>query len=310
LETVEQRQKRLAEEEEKEKEKAKVKAEVEEKAKRDKEAKDREEERKRGEEEDRRKEEEKKKERALKEAEEEKERTRVQEEQERIRKEEEEKQRLRKEEEDRKAKEEEEKEQLRLAQEQERIKAEDEERIRVQEQEASQAKALALDTEPRPEDSESQPVPEEGEVLDADEGDVETPDAGQEHKENTKEILRINTSPVSDFKKRPGPLDLSNTRNASPSLPSALATARVIDDLGSVPYPEGISSPKMELNVNAKNGKFRYIFLISSSFCLTDRHCSDMIVTSFYNSCPFARRSQKCFPLSMLLVWNLPINYP
>jgi hypothetical protein len=71
-----------------------------------------------------------------------------------------------------------------------------------------------------------------------------------------RETYRIITStPLPDFKKRPDPLD--NTKNASPSLPSARATTRIIKDLGSVPYPEGISSPKVELNINAKNGKFR-----------------------------------------------------
>ena len=40
-------------------------------------------------------------------------------------------------------------------------------------------------------------------------------------------------------------------------LPSAITTARIIDDLGRVPYPEGIKSPKVELNINAKDGKFR-----------------------------------------------------
>ncbi|KAK0454504.1 eukaryotic translation initiation factor 4G1, eIF4E-binding domain-containing protein, partial [Armillaria borealis] len=41
-------------------------------------------------------------------------------------------------------------------------------------------------------------------------------------------------------------------------LPSALATACIIDDLGRVPYPEGIKSPRVELNINAEDGKFRY----------------------------------------------------
>ncbi|KAJ7188713.1 armadillo-type protein [Mycena filopes] len=41
-------------------------------------------------------------------------------------------------------------------------------------------------------------------------------------------------------------------------LPSALATARIIDDLSRIPYPENIQSPKVELNVNAKDGKFSY----------------------------------------------------
>ncbi|KAI1791195.1 armadillo-type protein, partial [Ganoderma leucocontextum] len=42
------------------------------------------------------------------------------------------------------------------------------------------------------------------------------------------------------------------------ALPSALATARIIEDIGSIHYPEGVKSPKLELNVNAKQGKFRY----------------------------------------------------
>jgi hypothetical protein len=64
-----------------------------------------------------------------------------------------------------------------------------------------------------------------------------------------QETSRIIISPLLDI--------TSNTKKAPPSFPSACATARVIDDLGSVPYPEGISSPKVELNINAKNGKFR-----------------------------------------------------
>ncbi|PBK86881.1 hypothetical protein ARMGADRAFT_939606, partial [Armillaria gallica] len=46
--------------------------------------------------------------------------------------------------------------------------------------------------------------------------------------------------------------------NIPAPLPSALATARIIDDLGRVPYPEGIKRPRVELNINAKDGKFRY----------------------------------------------------
>ncbi|TFY58489.1 hypothetical protein EVJ58_g6388 [Rhodofomes roseus] len=73
-------------------------------------------------------------------------------------------------------------------------------------------------------------------------------------------ILRIDAA-VSDTpkKRHPGPLDLSSTRKPiAQTFPSALATARIIEDLGSVSYPEGIRSPKVELNVNAKHGKFRY----------------------------------------------------
>ncbi|KAH8113023.1 ARM repeat-containing protein [Phellopilus nigrolimitatus] len=41
-------------------------------------------------------------------------------------------------------------------------------------------------------------------------------------------------------------------------LRSALATARHIQNLDQVQYPEGVKSPKPELNTNAKDGKFRY----------------------------------------------------
>ncbi|KAH9022415.1 eukaryotic translation initiation factor 4G1, eIF4E-binding domain-containing protein, partial [Lactarius hengduanensis] len=39
---------------------------------------------------------------------------------------------------------------------------------------------------------------------------------------------------------------------------SALATARPIEDLNRISYPEGIKYPKAELNVNAQKGRFRY----------------------------------------------------
>lgn len=38
--------------------------------------------------------------------------------------------------------------------------------------------------------------------------------------------------------------------------PSALATARPIEDLGHISYPEGVTSPNPELNLNSKKGKF------------------------------------------------------
>ena len=45
-------------------------------------------------------------------------------------------------------------------------------------------------------------------------------------------------------------------------LPSVLATARYIEDINSITYPQGIKSPKLELNVNIQKGKFRYTFQI------------------------------------------------
>ncbi|KAF8161290.1 armadillo-type protein [Crassisporium funariophilum] len=40
--------------------------------------------------------------------------------------------------------------------------------------------------------------------------------------------------------------------------PSALATARIIFDIATVQYPEGVSSPRPDLNEGVKDGKFRY----------------------------------------------------
>ncbi|RPD71936.1 eukaryotic initiation factor 4f subunit eIF4g, eIF4e-binding domain-containing protein, partial [Lentinus tigrinus ALCF2SS1-7] len=41
-------------------------------------------------------------------------------------------------------------------------------------------------------------------------------------------------------------------------LPSVLEAARIIEDIGSIQYPEGVRSPQSELNVNARPGKYRY----------------------------------------------------
>ena len=54
-------------------------------------------------------------------------------------------------------------------------------------------------------------------------------------------------------------LDMVLGRKYNPvqsSLPSALTTARAIEDISNIAYPEGIMSPKAELNVNAKQGNF------------------------------------------------------
>ncbi|KAH9889411.1 armadillo-type protein [Cubamyces lactineus] len=66
--------------------------------------------------------------------------------------------------------------------------------------------------------------------------------------------------PPTDDKCHPVRLHLSSMDNKAvfALLPSALATARIIEDIDSIKYPEGIKSPKPELNVNAKQGKFRY----------------------------------------------------
>ena len=79
-------------------------------------------------------------------------------------------------------------------------------------------------------------------------------------------------SSVADVKKRPTRLDFSNTKPTSPSPPSALATARPIEDLESVSYPEGVLSPNTELNIGAKKGTFRHVVLSLCAQLLIHRY--------------------------------------
>ncbi|KAJ3570293.1 hypothetical protein NP233_g4502 [Leucocoprinus birnbaumii] len=90
-----------------------------------------------------------------------------------------------------------------------------------------------------------------------------------------EEPLRVNTS--EPLKKRPGHPDLSKTGSVPPPLPSALSTARAIDDISRVSYPEGISSPKPELNSNVKDGKFRYDCDFLLQFMAVCREKPDML---------------------------------
>ena len=64
-------------------------------------------------------------------------------------------------------------------------------------------------------------------------------------------------SPTSD-KRRPGPLNLTSAIKSASPVVAALATARVIADIATVSYPEGVQSPHPDLNQNVKNVKFRY----------------------------------------------------
>ena len=195
--------------------------------------------RKRKEEEDERKrkeEEEKEKERIQREEEERKERERKEkeerEEQERIRKEEEEKERLRMEEEERRRKEEEEvAKELARKEEAAKAKAEEEERLRKEAEEKEKEQVVEHVGSPAP-------------------SLVAVPKPSSPEQPKAKRPI-------------PGPLDLSATSKPGlpPSLPSALATARAIDNLDKVQYPEGVMSPKPELNAGAANGKFRCVGL-------------------------------------------------
>ncbi|EPT00387.1 hypothetical protein FOMPIDRAFT_1146531 [Fomitopsis schrenkii] len=186
---------------------------------------------------------------------------------EKAKKEKEEQERKKVEEQERVRKEIERQEQERRKQEEEEIARKEAEKVKDEERRRNEEERLKAEEEKVATTGESlSPAtgaePEEGELDESEEKKASEKEDAEE-KLQDKGVLRINTalaSPEATRKRHPGPLDLSSTRNqpiAQP-LPSALATARIIEDLGSVSYPEGIRSPKIELNVNAKRGKFRY----------------------------------------------------
>lgn len=264
LESEDDRKKRLAEEHAREEEARKSK----EKEKEEEDAKTRAEEKKKEDEEKAKREGEEK----AKKAEEEKERQRVEEEErkkaeaERAQKAKEDSDRLKQEAEQKKKEDEE-----RQKQETEKKAVEDAERQkqemkRKEEEEAAKAKAEAesKDSQAKASGEASKDALEDGEVAE-DKKPAPVPSGASS---TSKDALRINTismPPPSGLPSkmrphRPGPLDLSGVakQDITAPLPSALATARIIDDLGSVSYPDGILSPKIELNENAQPGKFRY----------------------------------------------------
>ena len=51
--------------------------------------------------------------------------------------------------------------------------------------------------------------------------------------------------------------DNADRKERAQRLPSALARARIIEDIDKVSYPPGIKASRRELNVNAASGKFR-----------------------------------------------------
>jgi translation initiation factor 4G len=280
MESEEARHKRLSEEQERSREKERAKQEAEDKMNREREEKERME---KEEELRRRKEEgEKEKERNRKE-EEERERIRKEEREEQDRRRQEaEKERLALEEAERRKKEELEKEEERFRKEEkekERLLREEAERERIRkEEEATVAAAASAAVD--------EAAPELDEVEEVD-GEVEVEDEVEETATKPKERdLRIDTTTTtsapltSESRRRPGPLDLSyaSKANVAAPLPSALATARIIDDLGRVPYPEGVRSPQIELNINAKDGKFRFVFHIRKS-----ANCRHIISSTRYD---------------------------
>ncbi|KAG9054712.1 hypothetical protein FS842_004360 [Serendipita sp. 407] len=178
----------------------------------------------------------------------------------------EEEERRRKEEEELKRKEEEEakrkeEEEARKREEDAKRKAE-EEQAKAKEEAAQKAKE---EEEARLKEKEAIAAPIPTEVIPA-ESQSSTPlgstPAYASPAHSTISLPRSALPPSLDPKRRPipGRLDLSSTTSANlpQPLPSALASARIIEDIGKVSYPEGIKAPSSELNVNAASGKFRY----------------------------------------------------
>jgi hypothetical protein len=155
----------------------------------------------------------------------------------------------------------------RLLKGEERVKREEAERLHIVEEEANKATQEAKAATEAASKNQM-----DGEVTENQEESVwETlPDIKKQGEAKPRDNLQRNTSsgsvaPVDLLRKRPGPLDLSSaSKYIFPSLPSALATARIIDDIGQITYPEGIKSPKVELNINAKGGKFKLVVCLSS----------------------------------------------
>ena len=176
--------------------------------------------------------------------------------------EEEEAERKRKAKEDRIRKEEEERERIWQDEEEkenERLRREEEERLEAQRKdEEEKARIIREEEEQKQKDT----LEAEEAQLEADEADdiVETTSP-------VSEALWVVTSsmpPPSELpRRRPDPLDLASAkRDVSAPPPSALVTARVIENLSEVEYPEGIKSPQVELNANSKGGQFRFADLL------------------------------------------------
>ncbi len=135
-----------------------------------------------------------------------------------------------------------------------RLEEGEKERARIAEEEVARARAEAAATA----------KPEEGEVIEETSSADANATATSKDKAKEKDLRISITSPPSKLPRhRLSPLNLSTTKaNIPPPLPSVLATARIIDDLGRVPYPEGIKRPRVELNINAKDGKFRCAIVV------------------------------------------------
>ncbi|KAG6382037.1 hypothetical protein JVT61DRAFT_671 [Boletus reticuloceps] len=169
------------------------------------------------------------------------------------------------------ASEEEQMEQLRL--EEERTRVEEEARLEEERKKAEKEKEEKERAEQEAEERRQQEtLKREATQLEADEArdvveslseDSKEPEEGEPPPKAQKEALRIDTSsmppPLEIPRRRPGPLDINAAKRDMSTPPlSALATARNIERLQDIEYPEGVRSPREDLNKDAKDGKFRY----------------------------------------------------
>jgi len=124
---------------------------------------------------------------------------------------------------------------------------------------------------------------EEGEIFE----DQDTPLHSQDGRDKVRETLRINTTtPAIGRLQHPGPLDLEEAKKSNITGPqSALATARIISDILSAPYPEVVSSPNPALNQNAKEGKFWCVTVALQTNLFLTYSFTDTTENSCSNSC-------------------------
>ncbi|KAG8949387.1 hypothetical protein FRC04_008622 [Tulasnella sp. 424] len=191
------------------------------------------------------------------------------EEEERLKKEAEERERKELEERERKAKEEQERKEREEAE--AKARAEAEEKIRKEAEEAARlaAEAKAKEEAEAKEREEREKLQAPSLSRTASASSVATPANASPKPGSTSLPAKPILPPIATGGDRPrmqrpvpGPLDLSSTQQRAPltpGLPSALASARKIDDLDSVKYPEGIKSPSVELNQGqTQGGKYKY----------------------------------------------------
>ena len=81
--------------------------------------------------------------------------------------------------------------------------------------------------------------------------------AGKEKAKATAHSETTSSTAVNQSTRRPDSADTSPTsKHSTITGSSSFATIKPIEDLNQVPYPEGINSPKVEVNIYNKDGRF------------------------------------------------------